>query len=166
MLAYYSGEGYGEDGLKAAQDGFGSIAENTWFLWTWTNLFNPSGNATFYANFVATTSAGVIVNGGAALRFMMKRLSFFQPEKVEEGEIGTEAVKNFVQETVDAGDFDKLSTTKNKIECNRKRADPISTLWQSAGCRISTLWQSARCRSGGGMRNELLPLKKFPGGAL
>lgn len=79
LSAYYSGNSNKEEVTDAMKNGFGEIADQTWFSWfagSWTQLFMP-----VYSQVIVTTSSGLFVNGTATLNFLMEYVSFFKPDK-------------------------------------------------------------------------------------
>jgi len=130
--ACFSGAGYSEDGSKAMEKGFGEIADDTWFSWfagSWTQLFMP-----VYDDFVAMISAGLIVNGNAALAFLMSSnrfIHFFKAPEPKQAEEGVGAAKTLIQEKIDANKLSDLQGAQASIQQARNEAEPIPSLWTS-----------------------------------
>lgn len=141
-----SGTGYGEDALEAVQKGFGDMANQLWFSWMgWYT--GPFLSETLYSDVIATTSAGLIVNGGAFLRFLLS----FKKEPESTALFGPDATKSMLVESIEAGEFDQqLSET---IHFRREAAKPQKSVIESC----ASLWR--RCR--GGEYQPLVDQKKL-----
>ena len=142
LAAYYSGAGFAVDAQKAMTDGFGAIADNTYFklplLGAWTTLLFP------YYDLLVGGAAGVIINGGATLRFIMDsiipliqfiqpKLPFFKPdEKPLENTFGHKDAIALLQDAVDNGDYAMLDSLKIKDIISQKQVHSTPSLWQSA----------------------------------
>lgn len=106
-MAYYSGEGYGEDAMLAIKHGFGEIAEKAWFSWMgwWTNLFMP-----VYPDAIASTSAGLIINGSAFLNCVMGIVLGLENWLKDEDQFGQSEAQGVLEDAIKDGKFDELNT--------------------------------------------------------
>jgi len=138
VSAYYSGSGYSTDATEAMENGFGNIADETWFSWfagSWTQVFMP-----VYNKMIATTSAGLFVNGSSTLSFLMEYVSFFQPEKPKKdySKIDADDAIRILKDLIAKHNFSRLKRhgedIRDKIKDERDRAEPHPSIWANVFC--------------------------------
>lgn len=131
VSAYYSGSTYDKDATEAMKNGFGDIANQTWFSWfagSWTQLFMP-----VYSQFITRTASGLIVNGTATLNFLMEYVSFFKPDTPEKdySKIDSDDVVRILKGVIGKHNFSKYenrhgSDIRDDIKRYRDAAEPHS----------------------------------------
>jgi len=139
LSAYYSGSDYNKDASDAMKNGFGNIADQTWFSWfagSWTQLFMP-----VYDYMIAATSGGLIVNGGSTLMFLMEYVSFFKPVKLKKdySKFDADDATRILEVYIGKHDFPKLEERpgediRDTIKSKRNAAQPHRGIWSSLFC--------------------------------
>ena len=93
-----------------------------------------------YNEMIATTSAGLIVNGSSTLNFLMDYVSFFQPVKPEKdyGKIDADDARRILEDLIAKHNFSRLKKLGEDIRViikqERDDAEPHPSIWSNLFC--------------------------------